>query len=362
MFSYGLYRRGGENIMTLTRRVFSASAAAAAVTPNLLASPPRDPFILRYMQLCRTSQGPLDRIAPELADPHFVEAGKGGAWRCEWGPAWDHLQANLALVASYRLADQTAPEKLVLVVRGTDVTHDAWGDMKEAFEDLLVLQQKPLPWAPTSPARVAGGTLLGLRVMDNLTSANVGLRQFLHQHLGDPATRPKELVITGHSLGGCLATVVALWLADDFARQRIDTPIRLVTFAAPTAGNAAFAALVTQRFPDSLHFYNTLDIVPQGWSDLPLVKTIYKPYGLSTPVGAGLVIDLFADALSNARARYVQPPANRVALPGQHQSGLGWYKQVGAQHHAQAYLRLLGDTSAVIPPLRIRGRHEDAKV
>ena len=348
--------------MALTRRVFSASVAAAAVTPNLLASPPQDPFILRYMQLCRTSQGPFDQIAPELAEPRFVEAGKGGAWRCEWGPALDHTQANLALVAGYHLADQAAPEKLVLVVRGTDVTHDAWGDLKEAFEDLLVLQQKPLPWAPTSPARVAGGTLLGLRVMDNLSSANVGLRPFLRQRLGDPATRPKELVITGHSLGGCLATVVALWLADDFAHHGINTPIRLVTFAAPTAGNAAFAALVAQRFPDSQQFYNTLDVVPQGWSDLTLVKTIYKPYGLSTPVGAGLVIDLFTDALRNARATYVQPPANRVALPGQHQAGLGWYKQVGAQHHAQAYLRLLGDTSAVIPPLRIRGRHEDAKV
>ncbi|MGH1560279.1 lipase family protein [Caulobacter segnis] len=41
-------------------------------------------------------------------------------------------------------------------------------------------------------------------------------------------------MITGHSLGGCLATVVAVWLADDFARNGVDTPIRLVTFAAPT--------------------------------------------------------------------------------------------------------------------------------
>ncbi|UAL09305.1 lipase family protein [Caulobacter segnis] len=346
--------------MALTRRAFSASAVALGGASGLLAAPPQDPFILRYMQLCRVSQGPLDRITPELADPRFVGVGQGGAWRVEWGPAWDSVQANLALVASYRLPGQAAPEKLVLVVRGTDVTHDAWGDLKEAFEDLLVLKQKPLPWDPASPARVAGGALLGLRVVDGLSSDGAGLRAFLRQRLTDSATRPKELVITGHSLGGCLATVMAVWLADDFARNGVDTPIRLVTFAAPTAGNAAFADLVTQRFADSQQYYNTLDVVPNSWSDLPAVKTIYRPYGLHTPAAASLVIDLFAGALGAAGMAYVQPPANRLALAGAHQGGLGWYQQVGAQHHAQAYLRLLGDTSAVIPPLRIRGRHEDA--
>ncbi|USQ94564.1 lipase family protein [Caulobacter sp. RL271] len=346
--------------MALTRRAFSASAVAVGGASGLLATPPQDPFILRYMQLCRVSQGPLDRIAPELVDPRFVGVGEGGVWRVEWGPAWDKLQANLALVAGYRLPGQSAPEKLVLVVRGTDVTHDAWGDIKEAFEDLLVLKQKPLPWDPGSPARVAGGALLGLRVLDDLSSGGVGLRAFLRQRLADPAARPKELVITGHSLGGCLATVVAVWLADDFARTGVDTPIRLVTFAAPTAGNAAFANRVAQRFPDSQQYYNTLDVVPNGWSNLVAVKTLYRPHGQQTPTGASLIIDLFAGALGAAGMAYAQPPANRLALAGTHQAGLGWYQQVGAQHHAQAYLRLLGDTSAVIPPLRIRGRHEDA--
>ncbi|MGH1560280.1 hypothetical protein ACRAWD_26875 [Caulobacter segnis] len=51
-------------------------------------------------------------------------------------------------MAGYRLPGQTAPEKLVLIVRGTDVTHDAWGDIKEAFEDLQVLKQKPCPGTP----------------------------------------------------------------------------------------------------------------------------------------------------------------------------------------------------------------------
>jgi len=58
--------------------------------------------------------------------------------------------------------------------------------------------------------------------------------------------------VTGHSLGGCLAGTFALYLKDN--RESWDSSgtsrVCCITFAAPTAGNAAFAAYSDGQFTD----------------------------------------------------------------------------------------------------------------
>lgn len=343
--------------MPLTRREFCVGTIAAGAARGILALPPQDPFILRYLQLCRVSQASVDQITRKLTDLAFVTADRGSIWRCEWGPGYDHVQANLALVTSYGRSARAAPDKLVLIIRGTSFTGYSWGNFEQGFENLVVTRQAPLPWAPDLPARIAIGTLDGLRMMNRLRSAGVGIREFLRRRLAGAATRPKELVITGHSLGGCLAGAIALLIQDDLTRNGITIPIRLVTFAAPTAGNAAFAHLLTERIPNSLHVFNTLDVVPMIWSELAGIKTIYARYGALAPIWAAVVLDLFAAALRTAQITYCQPSSNRLALPGRYVNGLDWNHQIAAQHRARAYMRLLGDASAVIPPLRPRDRY-----
>jgi len=72
------------------------------------------------------------------------------------------------------------------------------------------------------------------------------------------------LLITGHSLGGNLATVYGSYLAA--ARQqkgKRDDQINIITFAAPAAGNEGFASDFNKKFPRSVRVENRFDIVPK---------------------------------------------------------------------------------------------------
>jgi triacylglycerol lipase len=314
-------------------------------------------FALSCMQLCRVSQGPFDRIKPDIEDPAFVAPWGDGRWVCSWGPAEDPVQANLALVADYVTPGDAAPAATVVVLRGTDMTGDVWGDLKEAFEDLLVVRQASPPWASDPGARVARGTLDALLAIEALRADGVGLLDFLAARLSKPAGVPGRLIVSGHSLGGCLATVAAPWLKSSLAMRGIEARILPITFAAPSAGNAAFAAAFAAEFPDCVQYFNGLDVVPRGWAELAATKTIYAESGSPAPGAVSIMIDIFTDAMRAAGSAYVQPPTPRTALTGIYQDGLDWYQQVGHQHHGETYLALLGDPAASIPPMRVRPRN-----
>src|SRR5581483_2631925 len=85
-----------------------------------------------------------------------------------------------------------------------------------------------------------------------------------------------SLMVTGHSLGGGLAPVLAAWLAWRFGDA---SRLKVYTFAAPSPGNAAFAAYFNRLFRDptgktstAYRIYNTLDLVPNAWATLPTIK------------------------------------------------------------------------------------------
>lgn len=335
----------------------SQPAGAAAIPPASSTA-----FALPCMQLCRVSQGPFDRIAPDIADPGFVAPWGDGRWVCSWGPAQDPLQANLALIADYLVPGSSAPAATMVIVRGTDMTNDVWGDLKEAFEDLLVVRQVSPSWSSDPAVRVARGTMDALRAIEALRADGVGLLDFLAARLGTPNGRPGLLAVSGHSLGGCLATVVAPWLKSSLAARGIEAAILPITFAAPSAGNSAFAAGFAAEFPDCIQYYNRLDVVPMGWAELAATKTIYAQSGSPAPPAVCIMTDIFTDAMRVAGSAYVQPPTPRTPLAGTYQDGLDWYQQVGHQHHGETYLALLGDPAASIPPLRTRPRNSHQRI
>lgn len=65
--------------------------------------------------------------------------------------------------------------------------------------------------------------------------------------------------MTGHSLGGSLASITALYLANNtiFPANRI----RLVTFGEPRTGNVAFARAVEQQVPFRYRIVHRNDLV-----------------------------------------------------------------------------------------------------
>jgi len=87
-----------------------------------------------------------------------------------------------------------------------------------------------------------------------------------------PAGNP--LFVTGHSLGGALATLAAVDLAEN---SDFSAPV-VYTFAAPRVGNPVFVAAYNKAVPQSFRIANKDDIVvhlpPLVYQD-PRTKTIY---------------------------------------------------------------------------------------
>jgi triacylglycerol lipase len=71
-----------------------------------------------------------------------------------------------------------------------------------------------------------------------------------------PANKP--LFITGHSLGGALATLAAL----DIASNRQHDQVLIYTFGSPRVGDPKFVRTFNQRIPISVRVQNEYDIVP----------------------------------------------------------------------------------------------------
>ncbi|MFE3886699.1 IPT/TIG domain-containing protein [Streptomyces lydicus] len=170
-----------------------------------------------------------------------------------------------------------------------------------------------------------------------------------------PSTPQPTLYVTGHSLGGCIATTLATYLQAQTIQPN-KPRLALVTFAAPTAGLKSFADYVGSR-PWSLNerWVNVYDLVPRAWSELLTAKSWYPAPG---PTANDEVKGLLSviDGLRKGNA-YVQPsaanPKTVNANYSKYDNGLvnqttaDFLGQVAFQHANSTYLTLLG--APVVP-------------
>jgi triacylglycerol lipase len=81
------------------------------------------------------------------------------------------------------------------------------------------------------------------------------------------ANQINHVAVTGHSLGGALATLCAVDLQYNFANLAIE----IYTFGSPKVGNKGFEESFNRRVPNSYRFVSGMDIVAelprwwQGW-------------------------------------------------------------------------------------------------
>ena len=68
-----------------------------------------------------------------------------------------------------------------------------------------------------------------------------------------------EVILTGHSLGGALATLCGLDIQYNFP----DVSVSVYTYGSPKVGNRAFVRAYNQRVPKTFRFVYGRDIVPQ---------------------------------------------------------------------------------------------------
>src|SRR5436853_556141 len=118
-----------------------------------------------------------------------------------------------------RDASSRAPVNHAMVGEARLPRHEehAMADPNPEPPDLLTLQTLHLCGVAymadiDDPARIASGTLDGLAIIQGLTANGQTLGQFLTTFLAQPANTNVTTIVTGHSLGGCLATIVATWM------------------------------------------------------------------------------------------------------------------------------------------------------
>lgn len=313
-------------------------------------SAPADLLTLQTLYLCGVAYAADIPAIPGLVQNAPLPSS-GGVWECLWGPAQDEDESNLAFVASYSASQGAVPQFITIAIRGTDANvNDIWGVLEQIWEDLDAADPQPMPWKPLGRELVAGGTLDGLTVITtDLTDPTTGqtLNQFLTTFLTQPAHATVKTVVTGHSLGGCLASIVAPWI-DSIRPTSYMGAIQPITFAAPTAGNSDFANYYDGLFPMARRFQNSLDVIPLAYYDLDAINSIYETNMLWTPDIVWLGLLGMQGALDLMDASYAQPAQGQQLLPGLFflNDSTDWFAQALHQHHLTTYLALLTGTQA----------------
>jgi hypothetical protein len=272
-----------------------------------------------------------------------------------WTPLWvglssDPEHANLSYIArSPAINEQT----YAVVIRGTDF--DMSTDRQEDFE---VAPPTVGFTVGNQTVQIAGGALNGY---DYVTQARGADGSTLLQALAGFASGGGAMVfVTGHSLGGALATTVALYLEN--ARTALgETFYNVYTFAAPTVGLSDFASLFDTTFGgnainsnSSWRIYNLWDLIPQCWAPGTLggLSSWYPPPGPSQDTAVQKIINGLQSRPKGLQ--YTQPTVNPIPLnnPSWSEAYMdsdctqetleAFMCQVAFQHNSDTYLTLLG--------------------
>lgn len=146
------------------------------------------------------------------------------------------------------LCDPTS-EEIYVVFRGTDKGIDWINNFQ--------FRQQIYPYGDDSTTNV--------RFHRGFMAAYFSVRDRLREEV---AKHPKStIIVTGHSLGGAVATIAALDVQYNLT-QHTSQPLNLYTFGAPRVGNPALVNSFRQRVPQSYRFVYGWDVVtrvPRTW-------------------------------------------------------------------------------------------------
>ncbi|HVG08640.1 MAG TPA: lipase family protein [Thermoanaerobaculia bacterium] len=194
-------------------------------------------------------------------------------------------------------------------------------DAMEILEDFEVAHQVPFPPVPNAYISKGSSDALDdvLQLQDDKTG--VALQEFL-------PTLPENayLVVTGHSLGGNLASVMGPWIGANVPNYASRNPpelplnLRVVTFAAPTAGDQVFAQYLNRQETYQAHF-NLNDVVPNMWAEtgelsIANVRKLFPAPELTpAPPAVQALLDTMQRMMAQNKVSYAQTRGERFAYP-----------------------------------------------
>ncbi|GJP86348.1 hypothetical protein CLOP_g16380 [Closterium sp. NIES-67] len=246
----------------LPRLPLSASAGSGSSAGSAL-SPPR--WLLGFFnsELLPLIQTILDSLLPGLAFSPQANANKK-----------DTKAEAKAAVYGLSLSEQRAVENLSAKGAGAGTRRAAW----ETFVRTTAGGQGEF-----SMAAFEGLCFLSSRIMDTHASMwkDAGRRRVVHSGFLDAYdfVKPRlmtvlkdilastgdkfRIMVTGHSLGDALATVLTYDLAQSDLKQQYGFSLSMYNFGSPRVGNHAFASRYNELVGDSWRIANDEDIVPR---------------------------------------------------------------------------------------------------
>ncbi|XP_042497688.1 senescence-associated carboxylesterase 101-like [Macadamia integrifolia] len=141
-----------------------------------------------------------------------------------------------------------------------------------------------------------------LQTKDNIFSINLeAVTLFRSLHLQDPdlfqglRNPSRRLIVTGHSLGGWVASLFCLWLLEKIDKKNSNLPI-CITFGSPLLGDDGLRKAIRNQsgwYPRFLHVVSDRDIIPRTFLSSTTNNT-YKPFGtflMCSPSGSACFDD-----------------------------------------------------------------------
>lgn len=266
-----------------------------------------------------------------------------------WTRVWTSIGTKGNAAAVFQQTQKVPLPIYALAIQGT---HNAL----DILEDSGVNSQVPFPaidGAGITGAAIAKGAHDAVMLVLTLkNTAGQTLRHYL-----DALKRGTTLVVTGHSLGGNVASVMLPWIAAHVpafgpATVPLTIPANLsaVTFAAPSAGNSAFATFLNNQ-PNYAAYFNSNDVVSNVWATSgPLqVNNIYSlfpsPGPAPCPQSIATKLQNKMQAMQGAGVSYTQTNGTLFAFPSAQAPGKDetarWIWEMGYQHndaYAKTYL------------------------
>ncbi|KAM3708414.1 hypothetical protein ACJW31_02G095100 [Castanea mollissima] len=153
-----------------------------------------------------------------------------------------------------------ARRRLVVAFRGTEQTQ--WKDL---ITDLMLVP------AGLNPERIGGDFKQEVQVHSGFLSAYdsvrtriISLIKLAIGYIDDLAEPPFKwhVYVTGHSLGGALATLLALELSSSQLAKHGAISVTMYNFGSPRVGNKKFAENYNEKVKDSWRVVNHRDIIP----------------------------------------------------------------------------------------------------
>lgn len=267
-----------------------------------------------------TTPSPESLIKSEItaALPQITYTPVGGAqstlanWHIVWGPVAYTVPGSLKQDNLMFVVQNGTTSQYAVVIRGTNFASEVdW-----LLEDLNVNAATSWPinaasWPAsssvpsTSGATVSESVSIDLNILLTMQDA-VTTTQTFKSFLLSITNTPVNICVTGHSLGGMLASTLALYLLETQKMPNVwDTSgtstVCFVSFAAPTAGNVAFANYSNQKFiaatrPPATMWDTNMntngDVVACSFDIAPMAYTSLNLYNFQTPA-AGAMFSIY---------------------------------------------------------------------